>query len=108
MKNLGNLMKQAQQMQAKVEQMQADLAELEVEGSAGAGMVTAVMTGKGELKRLKIDPSLVDPGEVEVLEDLIVAACADAKAKAKSESHAAEQMSKITGDLPLPPGMKLF
>ncbi len=106
MKNLGNLMKQAQQMQAKVEQMQADLAELEVEGSAGAGMVTAVMTGKGELKRLKIDPSLVDPGEVEVLEDLIVAACADAKAK--SESHAAEQMSKITGDLPLPPGMKLF
>ena len=106
MKNLGDLMKQAQQMQAKVEQMQADLAELEVEGSAGAGMVTAVMTGKGELKRLKIDPSLVDPGEVEVLEDLIVAACADAKAK--SESHAAEQMSKITGDLPLPPGMKLF
>ena len=106
MKNLGNLMKQAQQMQAKVEQMRADLAELEVEGSAGAGMVTAVITGKGELKRLKIDPSLVDPGEVEVLEDLIVAACADAKAK--SESHAAEQMSKITGDLPLPPGMKLF
>ena len=80
MKNLGNLMKQAQQMQAKVEQMQAELAELEVEGNAGAGMVTAVMTGKGELKRLKIDPSLVDPGEVEVLEDLIVAACADAKA----------------------------
>jgi len=106
MKNLGNLMKQAQQMQAKVEQMQAELAELEVEGNAGAGMVTAVMTGKGELKRLKIDPSLVDPGEVEVLEDLIVAACADAKAK--SESQAAEQMSKITGDLPLPPGMKLF
>ena len=106
MKNLGNLMKQAQQMQAKVEQMQTELAEIEVEGSAGAGMVAAVMTGKGELKRLKIDPSLVNPGEVEVLEDLIVAACADAKAK--SESHAAEQMSKITGDLPLPPGMKLF
>lgn len=106
MKNLGNLMKQAQQMQAKVEQMQTELAEMEVEGNAGAGMVCAVMTGKGELKRLKIDPSLVDASEVEVLEDLIVAACADAKAK--SESHAAAEMSKITGDLPLPPGMKLF
>ena len=106
MKNLGNLMKQAQEMQGRMEQMQAELAEAEVEGSAGAGMVNAVMTGKGELKQLKIDPSLVDPNEVEVLEDLIIAACADAKGK--SEAHAAEQMSKITGDLPLPPGMKLF
>lgn len=106
MKNLGNLMKQAQQMQARMEEMQTALADTEVEGASGAGMVSAVMTGKGELKRLKIDPSLVDPSEIEVLEDLIVAACADAKAK--SESHAAEEMKKVTGDLPLPPGMKLF
>lgn len=106
MKNLGNLMKQAQQMQTRVEEMQAKLAEAEVEGMAGAGMVTALMTGKGDLKRLKIDPSLVDRQEIEVLEDLIVAACADAKAK--SEAHAAEEMKKITGDLPLPPGLKLF
>ena len=106
MKNLGNLMKQAQQMQARMEEMQTALADAEVEGSSGAGLVNAVMTGKGELKRLKIDPSLVDKDEVEVLEDLIVAACADAKAKA--EAHAAEEMKKVTGDLPLPPGMKLF
>lgn len=106
MKNLGNLMKQAQQMQARMEDMQAALAESEVEGSSGGGLVSAVMTGKGELKRLKIDPALVDKDEVEVLEDLIVAACADAKAKA--EAHAAEEMKKVTGDLPLPPGMKLF
>lgn len=106
MKNLGNLMKQAQQMQARMEEMQAALADAEVEGSSGAGLVNAVMTGKGELKRLKIDPSLVDKDEVEVLEDLIVAACADAKAKA--EAHAADEMKKVTGDIPLPPGMKLF
>ena len=106
MKNLGNLMKQAQQMQARMEEMQATLADAEVEGSSGGGLINAVMTGKGELKRLKIDPSLVDKDEVEVLEDLIVAACADAKAKA--EAHAAEEMKKVTGGLPLPPGMKLF
>ncbi len=106
MKNLGNLMKQAQQMQARMEEMQATLADAEVEGNSGGGLINAVMTGKGELKRLKIDPSLVDKDEVEVLEDLIVAACADAKAKA--EAHAAEEMKKVTGGLPLPPGMKLF
>ena len=106
MKNLANLMKQAQQMQARMEEMQATLADAEVEGGSGAGMVSAVMNGKGELKRLKIDPALIDPSEVEVLEDLIVAARADAKAKA--EAHAAEEMKKVTGDLPLPPGMNLF
>jgi len=106
MKNLGNLMKQAQQMQARMEEMQARLAEAEVEGRAGAGLVVATMTGKGELKRLKIDPSLIDADEIEVLEDLIVAACADAKARAEAESAA--EMRKITGDLPLPPGLKLF
>ena len=112
LKGLGNLgdmakmMAKAQEFQAKMAEAQAAVEALEVEGEAGAGLVKAWVSGKGELKRLKIDPSLVNPGEVEVLEDLIVAACADAKAK--SESHAAEQMSKITGDLPLPPGMKLF
>jgi DNA-binding YbaB/EbfC family protein len=106
MKNLGTLMKQAQQMQARIEEMQAKLAEAEIEGSSGGGLVRAVMNGKGELKRLTIDPSLADPGEIEVLEDLVVAACAEARANA--EAHAAEEMKGITGGLPLPPGLKLF
>jgi DNA-binding YbaB/EbfC family protein len=106
MKNLGNLMKQAQQMQARIEEMQAKLAEAEIEGRSGGGLVRAVMNGKGELKRLRIDPSLADPGEIEVLEDLVVAACAEARANA--EALAAEEMKGITGGLPLPPGLKLF
>ncbi len=106
MKNLGNLMKQAQQMQARMEEVQAKLAEAEIEGSSGGGLVSAVMNGKGELKRLKIDPSLADADQMEMLEDLVVAACADARAKA--EAHAAEEMQKITGGLPLPPGLTPF
>ena len=105
MKNLGNLMKQAQQMQARMQEMQQKLAEIEVEGGAGGGMVKVTVTGKGDLKRLKIDPSLVDPKEVEVLEDLVVAAVNDARSKADAIS--VEEMQKLTGGLNLPAGMKL-
>src|SRR5690554_2421472 len=105
MKNLGQMMKQAQQMQAKMAEMQAALDNVEITGSAGGGMVAVTMTGKGELKRVKIDPKLVDPAETEVLEDLIVAAGNDAKQKV--EAHVAEKMKELTGGLSLPPGLKL-
>jgi DNA-binding YbaB/EbfC family protein len=105
MKNLGNMMKQVQQMQERMQEMQAQLQELEVEGSSGAGMVKVSMTGKGEMKSIKIDPSLVDPADTEVLEDLILAAANDAKAKADEKMQ--EEMQKLTGGMPLPPGFKL-
>ena len=105
MKNLGQLMKQAQQMQTKMAEMQEKLAALEVEGAAGGGLVRATVSGKGELKQLKIEPSLVDPKEVEVLEDLVVAAVNDARGKI--DALAADEMKKLTGGIPLPPGMKL-
>jgi len=104
--SLGNLLKQAQAMQGRIEEMQQKLAEIEVEGRAGGGLVVATMNGKGELKRLRVDPSLARADEVEVLEDLVVAACAEAKAKV--EALAGEEMRKVTGGLPLPPGLKLF
>ena len=105
MKSLGNLMKQAQEMQAKMEAMQQELANSEHEGRAGAGLVTVTMNGKSEVKSVKIDPSAVDASEVEVLEDLIVAAFADAKTKV--EAHQKEEMSKLTGGLNLPEGFKM-
>ncbi|HUC68040.1 MAG TPA: YbaB/EbfC family nucleoid-associated protein [Stellaceae bacterium] len=105
MKNLGQMMKQAQQMQAKMAEMQARLDQVEMTGAAGAGMVQVTLTGKGEMRKITIDKSLVDANEVEVLEDLIVAAFNDAKQRV--ESHVAEEMSKLTGGLKLPPGMKL-
>jgi DNA-binding YbaB/EbfC family protein len=105
MKNLANMMKQAQEMQARMQEMQDRLGQAEVDGAAGAGMVRVTMTGKGEVRRLKIDPALLDPAEVEVLEDLVVAALADAKAK--SEAMVAEEMGKVTGGLNLPAGLKL-
>ena len=105
MKNLAGLMKQASQMQAKMQEMQAKLELLELEGIAGAGMVSVTLNGKGELKRLKIDPKLADPAETEMLEDLIVAAHADAKGKI--ETVAAEEMKNVTGGMELPAGMKL-
>src|SRR3546814_14597030 len=103
MKNLGQMMKQAQAMQAKMAEVQEKLGQLEVTGQSGAGMVKATLNGKSELRGLKIDPSLVDPSEVEVMEDLIVAAVNDAKAKV--EVAVAEEMKKVTGGLDLPPGM---
>ncbi|HEY1720500.1 MAG TPA: YbaB/EbfC family nucleoid-associated protein [Magnetospirillaceae bacterium] len=105
MKNLGNLMKQAQQMQSRMGELQARLAEIEVGGAAGGGMVQVTVTGKGDVKRVKIDPALIKPEDVEVLEDLVVAACNDAKGKA--EAMMSEEMQKLTGGLNLPPGMKL-
>ena len=105
MRNLGQMMKQAQQMQAKMAEMQARLDQVEMTGAAGAGMVQVTLTGKGEMRKITIDKSLVDANEVEVLEDLIVAAFNDAKQRV--ESHVAEEMSKLTGGLKLPPGMKL-
>jgi DNA-binding YbaB/EbfC family protein len=105
MKNLGQIMKQAQEMQTKMQEMQEKLSAVEMTGTAGAGLVTVMMNGKGELRQVKISPELFNSEDVEVVEDLIVAACSDAKAKA--EAHMAEEMSKVTGGLQLPPGMKL-
>ena len=104
MKDLSKIMKQAQELQTKMSEMQESLANMEIVGSSGGGMITAVMNGKGELKSMKIDPSLLDPNDAEVLEDLIVAAHNDAKKKVETTS--AEEMQKLTGGLPLPPGMK--
>ena len=105
MKNLGQLMKQAQEMQSRVQEMQERLAGLEVTGRSGGGMIEVVLSGKGEARKVSIDRALVDPAEVEVLEDLLVAAINDARAKADAQS--AEEMQKLTGGLSLPPGFKL-
>lgn len=98
-------MKQVQDMQTRMSEMQDKLAQMEITGSAGAGMVQATLNGKSELRRLKIDPALMKPEETEVLEDLIVAAVNDARGKV--EKNAQDEMSKLTGGLPLPPGFKL-
>ncbi len=105
MKNIGRLMQQAQEMQAKMAEMQEQLAEIEVTGASGGGMLKVTLNGKGEMRKVEIDPALVSPDEVEVLEDLIVAATNDAKAKV--EAQAAQRMSELTGGLNLPPGFKL-
>ncbi len=104
MKNLSQMMKQAQEMQGKMQEMQARLATVEMTGQAGAGMVSVTLNGKGEMRGLKFDPSLKD-GEAEVLEDLIVAAHNDAKRLV--EAYSQEEMSKLTGGLNLPAGLKL-
>ncbi len=105
MKNLGQMMKQAQQMQAKMAEMQAELEAVEMPGASGGGLIKVSVTGKGDLKSIKIDPSLIDPAEIEVLEDLILAAVRDAKGRV--EQHVAAEMAKLTGGLQLPPGLKL-
>jgi DNA-binding YbaB/EbfC family protein len=99
------MMKQAKQLQERMEALQQEIALTEIEGSAGGGLVTVVMTGKSELKKIHIDPSLLKPEEAEILEDLIVAAANDARARA--EAALAEKMREMTGGLQLPPGMKL-
>ena len=105
MKNIGNMLKEAQKMQAKMGEMQAKMAEMEVEGGAGAGLVSCVLNGKGEMRKLKLDPSLLVPDDVEILEDLVVAAVNDAKGKIEAQMQG--EMQKLTGGLQLPPGMKL-
>jgi len=100
------LMKQATELKSKMEAMQAELDRIEVEGSAGGGLVTLVISGKGELRGARIDDSLLKPDQKEILEDLIVAAHADARRKL--EAMLAEKMQAMTGGLPLPPGLKLF
>jgi hypothetical protein len=105
MKNLGNLMKQAQQMQSKMAEMQAQLEAVEMTGMAGGGMVRLVLNGKGDVKKVTIDKNVVDPAEVEVLEDLIVAAFNDARQKVNAHNEA--EMQKLTGGLNLPGGLKL-
>src|ERR1700674_4232151 len=100
------LMKQAAQLQSKMEAMQAELDKLEVEGAAGGGLVAVTLTAKGDLRGVRIDDSLLKADEKEILEDLLVAAHADARRKA--EVLLQEKMKTLTGGLPIPPGLKLF
>jgi len=104
--DLMGMMKQASQLQAKMQEMQAELDRIEVEGSAGGGMVTVRLSAKGDLKGVKIDDSLVKPEEKEILEDLLIAAHADARRKADEVMQ--DKMKGLTGGLSLPPGLKLF
>lgn len=106
MKDLMGMMKQVGQMQARLKEAQDELARVEVEGQSGGGLVKVTLDGKGELKRVSIDPSLLKPDEGEIVEDLIVAAANDARGKVDAEMQ--KKMSALTGSLPLPPGMKLF
>jgi nucleoid-associated protein EbfC len=104
--DLMKMMKQAQEIQGRMQQVQQELAALEVEGQSGAGMVTVKLNGKFEARGIKIDPSLLKPEEAEMLEDLILAAFQDAKGKAEAAVQA--KMQEVTGGLNLPPGLKLF
>ena len=103
--DLMGMMKQAKQLQEKMQAVQEEIAAMSVDGTAGGGLVAVVTNGKGDLKSVRIDPSLLKPEEVEILEDLIVAAMSDARGKA--EALVAEKMQAMTGGLNLPPGMKL-
>ena len=105
MVNIGNMMKQAQQLQKKMSDTQEKLNSIEVEGSSGGGMVKVISTAKGEIKRISIDDSLMKQEEKEITEDLIVAAINDAKQKGEAATQ--EEMKKVTGGISLPPGMKL-
>ncbi|WP_025841499.1 YbaB/EbfC family nucleoid-associated protein [Asaia platycodi] len=104
MKNLAGLMKQASQMQSRMEEVQNTLTALTVEGVSGAGLVSVTLSGKGDMRALRIDPKLADPNEVEMLQDLIIAAFADARAKVETAN--AEEMRKVTGGIDLPAGLK--
>ena len=105
MKNLGQMMKQAQEMQVKMDEMQKKLSEMEVVGSSGAGMIEVILSGKNDVRKIKIDPTVIDPNDPEILEDLIVAALNDAKSKV--EAKVGDKMSEMTGGMQLPPGFKL-
>ena len=106
MKNPFDMMKQVQELQGRMQQMQAELASLEVSGQSGAGMVTITLNGKGEMRSVKIDPSLLKPEDVEMVEDLVLAAFTDAKGKVEGEMQ--KRMQEVAGGLTLPPGLKLF
>lgn len=100
------MMKQAAELQTKLQELQAEMDRIEVEGTAGGGMVGVTLTAKGELKSVRVDDSLMKPQDKEILEDLLIAAHADARRK--SEVVVQEKMKSLTGGLPLPPGLKLF
>ena len=106
MKDIMGMMSKVKEMQARMQQVQEELAELECEGQSGAGLVKVTLNGKGEMRKVAIDRNLMKPEETEILEDLIVAASQDAKSK--TEALAQEKLAEVTGGLPLPPGMKLF
>ena len=106
MKNFGQMMKQAQELQGRMAEMQVEMERTRIEGRSGGGMVVVTLTGKGDMAGVKIDSSLFKPEESEILEDLIVAAHNDAKNKV--EEAMKEKMKSLTGGLPLPPGLKLF
>lgn len=103
MKNIGQMMKQAQQMQKRMQEAQAKLEDMTVEGTAGSGMITVIMTCKGSVKSIAIDPSVVDKDDVEMLEDLMIAALNDARAKADTLTE--QEMSGVTGGMKLPGGL---
>lgn len=104
--DLMKMMKQAQEIQGRMQKLQEELSGLEVEGQSGGGLVKVKLNGKLEARGVKIDPSLIKPEEAEILEDLIMAAFQDAKGKAEAAVQA--RMQEITGGLALPPGLKLF
>ena len=106
MKDLMKMMQQASQIQGRMQKMQEELALLEVEGQSGAGMVRVMLNGKGEMRTVRIDPVLMKPGEAEMIEDLVVAAFNDARAKVETAVQA--KMQEVTGGLALPPGLKLW
>lgn len=106
MRDLMGIMKQAQGLQQKMADMQAELENLEVEGVAGGGAVKVTLTAKGQAKAVRIEPSLLNPDEAEIVEDLLVAALNDARTKAERLTQ--ERMAEMTKGLPLPPGLKLF
>jgi hypothetical protein len=105
MHDLMGMMKQAKELQEKMQGLQEEVAAMEVSGTSGGGLVRVIVDGKGGLKSIKIDPSLAKADEIEILEDLIVAAANDARGKA--EAAAQEKMQELTAGLPLPPGMTL-
>ncbi len=105
MKDMFGLMKQAQAMQARMQDMQSELEGLTVEGQSGGGLVRVTLSAKGAMRGLTIDPSLMQPGDHEIVEDLVVTAHEDARRK--SEALVEERMKSVTAGLPLPPGMKL-
>jgi DNA-binding YbaB/EbfC family protein len=105
MKNLGQMMKQVQEMQDKMQLMQDKMNDISIDGVSGAGMIIATLNGKGMVQKIKIDPTIIDPQEVEMLEDLIVAAVNDARSKV--DIKVSEKMQEVSGGLSLPPGFKL-